>query len=62
MPTLLTVPEAAKALRLSEVTVHKYTRTGKLPSVRYSSGGTRVFIPADAVEAFIAAHTRNGAA
>ena len=58
MPTLLTVPETAEALRLSVKTIYQYTQTGRLPSVRYSGGKARTLIPADAVEAFIAAHTR----
>ena len=62
MPTLLTVPEAAEALRVSVETVYKYTRSGHLPSVRYTSGASRVLIPAEAVAAFVAAHTRGGPA
>jgi excisionase family DNA binding protein len=32
---LLTVPEVAKLLRLSEYTVYKWARTGRIPCQRY---------------------------
>ena len=65
MSTLLTVPEAAAALRVSVETVYRFARAGHLTTVRYASAGpARILIPADAIEAFVTAHTRaaNGGA
>lgn len=33
LPELMTVPEVAEALRLSDETVHRWARLGKLPVV-----------------------------
>lgn len=43
---LLTVPEAAKLLRVSEHTIYLWLRSGKLKSVR---PGRKWLIPEDAV-------------
>jgi excisionase family DNA binding protein len=50
-PTLLTVPEAMAALRLSRATVYDLIRSGELGSVKV---GRCRRIPARAVEAFVA--------
>lgn len=50
-PTLLTVPEAMTALRLSRATVYDLIRSGELGSVKV---GRCRRIPAQAVQAFVA--------
>lgn len=50
-PTLLTVPEAMAALRLSRATVYDLIRSGELGSVKV---GRCRRIPAQAVQAFVA--------
>lgn len=54
---LLTAMEVARRLRVSRAMVYSLVARGDLPSVRI---GTAVRIPADGLEAFIAAHTRGG--
>ena len=49
-PLLLTLPEAAIALRLSKGTVKKLIRTGELDSVKI---GASRRIPADALEDYV---------
>ena len=51
---LLTIPEAAAALRIGRSTLYELLNAGKIPTVRL---GTRRFVPAAAVEAFITANT-----
>lgn len=48
---LLTVPEAAKRLCVSETTVWRLRRKRELPSVKI---GTATRIPAEAVDQFVA--------
>lgn len=49
---LLSLMEAAKILRVSRRTMHRYVSARRLPSVQYSRRG-RVLIPRDACEAMI---------
>jgi excisionase family DNA binding protein len=49
--TLLTIPEAAAALRCHPQTIRNLLRAGKLRTVRI---GTRHRIPMNAIEAFVA--------
>lgn len=51
VPTLFTVPEAAKHLRCAESTVWQLLRAGELRSTRV---GRRRFIPADAITEYLA--------
>lgn len=41
LPVLLTVPEVAERLRLSDETVHRWAREGKLPFVPLPGGMKR---------------------
>lgn len=41
LPVLLTVPEVAERLRLSDETVHRWARDGKLPYVPLPNGMKR---------------------
>ncbi|MBE5454107.1 hypothetical protein E3G52_000980 [Mycobacteroides abscessus] len=50
VPTLFTVPEAAKPLRCAQSTVWQLLRAGELRSVRV---GRRRFIPADAITEYL---------
>jgi excisionase family DNA binding protein len=50
--TVLTVPEAAKVLRLSRAFAYQLVAEGELPSLRL---GRRVLIPRAALEQFIEA-------
>lgn len=50
VPTLFTVPEAAKHLRCAESTVWQLLRAGELRSTRV---GRRRFIPADAITEYL---------
>lgn len=54
---LLTVPEAARRLSLGRATAYRMVQMGELPSVRI---GRAVRVPAQALAAWIAAHTRGG--
>ncbi|MBE5451194.1 DNA-binding protein [Mycobacteroides abscessus subsp. abscessus] len=51
VPTLFTVPEAAKPLRCAQSTVWQLLRAGELRSVRV---GRRRLIPGDAINEFLA--------
>ncbi|MFT9573299.1 helix-turn-helix domain-containing protein [Mycobacteroides abscessus subsp. abscessus] len=51
VPTLFTVPEAAKPLRCAQSTVWQLLRNGELRSVRV---GRRRFVPADAITEYLA--------
>lgn len=54
-PTLLTVPEAAKAMRCGKTTVYSLFKLGELKSVKVAN---RRFVTAAEVERFIAEHER----
>jgi len=47
---LLTLPEAASLLRVSEDTARAWSRSGQIPTVRI---GRRVRVPSDALEALL---------
>lgn len=55
LPELMTVPEVADALRLTDETVHRWAREGKLPAVVLPSGLKR-FRRTD-IEAILAGDT-----
>lgn len=38
LPELLTVAEVAEALRISDETVHRWVRQGRLPAIRLPGG------------------------
>jgi len=38
LPELLTVPEVAKVARVTDETVHRWARDGKLPFIKMPSG------------------------
>lgn len=48
VPAYLTVPEAAKALKVSAKTIYRLIKEGKLPSSR---AGRAIRIPVEALEA-----------
>lgn len=50
MPKMITVPEVSQALKLSDQTVWRYIREGKLPGRKV---GRQYLVPADAVEAML---------
>lgn len=54
-PTLLTVPETAKALRCGKTTVYSLFKLGELKSVQVAN---RRFVTATEVDRFIAEHER----
>jgi excisionase family DNA binding protein len=54
---VLTVKEVQARLRLGRTSVYTRIRRGELPSLRL---GTAVRVPADALAAWIAAHTAGG--
>lgn len=56
---LLTVPEAARRVSLGRATAYRLVQTGDLPSVRI---GRAVRVPAQALDAWILAHTNGGSA
>lgn len=47
LPALLTVPEAAEALRVSEQTVRRWVRQGDLPAHRATGMKSRIRIHPD---------------
>jgi excisionase family DNA binding protein len=49
--TVLTIPEAAKLLRISPLIAYKHARSGRLPSIRL---GRRVLVPRAALDKFLA--------
>ncbi|MDG4784375.1 helix-turn-helix domain-containing protein [Micromonospora sp. WMMD1102] len=51
LPDLLTVAEVAEAARVSDETVHRWAREGKLPHIKLPSGLKR--FPRDGVEAML---------
>ncbi|MGY0463505.1 helix-turn-helix domain-containing protein [Kitasatospora sp. cg17-2] len=51
----LTVPQVAFALRLSQETVWRMARSGRLDSYRVGTGRGQVRIPRDAFRAYLAA-------
>ncbi len=59
-PLLLTVPEAANAIRLSENTLRGWVEEGRIPVVRWRPG-SHPLIPMAALLSFVAAHTSAGA-
>lgn len=60
LPELLTVPEVAAAARVTDETIHRWAREGKLPFVRLPSGIKR--FRRDDVEAILRGETARGAA
>jgi len=52
---ILTIPEAAKQLRLSRSTAYRMVQDGELPALTI---GKRVLIPADLLDQWITDHTR----
>lgn len=52
---LLAVPEAARALRISKVTMWKYVNAGAITSVRV---GGRVFVSESAITEYVQRNTR----
>lgn len=58
---LLTIPETATQLRLTEPTVYAYIADGELEAIdvaRTGSKRTRLRVPLDAIKAFIASRPR----
>jgi excisionase family DNA binding protein len=53
LPTLCTVAEAAKALRQSVYTVHRYIAAGRFRAARLDSGSSRVLIPRSELERLV---------
>lgn len=62
-PHLLTLLEAARALRLAESHVRALVRAGALPVIRFHQGkGARLYFDAADLTAFVGRHkTRDGA-
>jgi excisionase family DNA binding protein len=56
-PLLVTIREAAEALRVSRATVYRMTQAGELPTVRI---GTAVRISATALARYVGDHTNGG--
>ena len=52
MPTLLSIAEAARKMRVSKRSVQRLIAAGKLPKTQYVPGSL-VFIPDEAVDGFI---------
>ncbi len=60
-PTLLTLREAARVLRMAESTVRAAVKAGTLPAIRYGSKpGARLFFTLEDLRAFITKHRTAG--
>ena len=52
LPNLLTVTEVAKVLRVSNLTIKRWGKKGKLPFIRINSRGDRRFKKSDIIRIF----------